>query len=177
MCKAITKTSLIFLIAGNSACSFSQQPSFTEMPSLKFGFLVAINHTSSVPDFKGHFGFSNGIIAEYPIAKWIFICPQPSLTFLAYKRLDNKGGERFLEYTQMEFPLYLEIKPFGKKIKPVFAAGPNFKYDLAGKNSFRAFDVSIGFEKQLEYCAVSPSLRYSRGREIKAFYLAISFKG
>lgn len=177
MPQAITKSFLIFFLMGGSSFSFSQQPAFTETPSLKFGFTVAINHTTPFPDFKGHFGFSNGIIAEYPVTKNIFFCTQPSLTFLAYKRMNKNNGEKFLEFTQMEFPLLMEIKPFGWRLKPVFAAGPNFKYDLAGRNSYRAFDASIGFEKQLEYCSVSPSLRYSHGKTMKTFYLTISFKG
>ena|ERR1051325_117960 len=157
--------------------SFSQQPSFTETPSIKFGFALAINHTEPVPDFKGHFGFSNGIVAEYPLSNKFFFYAEPSLTFLAYKRLQKSGGEQYLEFTQIEFPLMLSAKPFGKKIKPVFSAGPDFKYDLSGKNSNRAIDVSIGIEKQLEYCSFIPSVRYSYGREMKAFYFSVCFKG
>jgi hypothetical protein len=138
-----------------------------------FGFLLGTNMV--LKNGTNPLGITLGASMNHRITHNLWFDIQPDLTLTEYIIPDTK---RTVQKSLFELPMHLVFKPGFGTLKPVFAIGPDYKFDLDDvKKSFPAADISVGIEKKFRYFYFYPELRYSYSGQLNAVYLVLNFMG
>jgi hypothetical protein len=174
---------VVLVISLIIALPFYAQDSQKPGGNISYGFNLGVNvpfseveftHFATGPTkFTNKYGFSLGLLMNYPINRTFCFFPKAELSFY---NLDVEVKDGFTigdEYSV--YPVVMEIKPHikirypGKQNLPYIFAGPNLFLPLGDndnsipqKSTF-ALDFGIGFEKHFAFFNFAPELCYSYG--------------
>jgi hypothetical protein len=174
------------LVAGLLISGFAVfgQSEADDSKKVKYGFNLGINQSNTqshgaLPDnavLSNNLGFRLGLLADFPIAKYLSFSPKTELSFNNSKVDFTNGDGSQTAYEIMPVGIdvmaHFVFKEQNQKWSPYFFLGPNFKIPVTEKNTDPtsystnpdfAIDFGIGFDRAFTHFHLAPELRYSCG--------------
>lgn len=174
------------LVTGFLICTFAVfgQSEISDNNRVKLGFNLGINQSNSQDNqmlpsnatLSNNLGFRLGVLADFPINKFLSISPKTELSFnnskVNFTNIDGSNTEYEIMPISLDLMAHFVFKKQNEKWSPYFFLGPNFKIPVSEKsdnptsfstNSDFAIDFGIGLNRAFTHFHLAPELRYSYG--------------